>query len=146
MSNNTPLLQLLNDQLERLQALHELQTLELEVLEQRNAPALEELTERKGVLLSNIEHGDKEIAEHPNAEQLKAAKQQPELQEALLAIQTLLELVQEQNSVNGQVVRLTLGRIQTLKQNLQSLHGDTAMTYDEKGHTRSGLSGKGIKA
>lgn len=145
MSEQT-LLQLLDQQLERLQGLYDLQTLELEVLEQRNAPALEELTERKGLLLSGLEQTDQQIAKHPEAAQLRSPKPPAELQEKYLAIQNILQLVQEQNSVNGQVVRLTLGRIQTLKQNLQSMHGDSAMTYNEKGHTRSGLSSKGIKA
>lgn len=134
--------QLLNQQLERLQALYDLQTLEFDALEQRNAPALEELTERKGLLLSGIEETDLLLAEHPQANELT----QPDLEQQRQAIQALLEQVQEQNSVNGQVVRLTLGRIQTLKQNLRSMHGDSSMTYNEKGHTRSGLSGKGIKA
>lgn len=145
MSEQT-LLQLLDQQLERLQGLYDLQTLELEVLEQRNAPALEELTERKVLLLSGLEQTDQQIAKHPEAAQLRSPKPPAELQEKYLAIQNILQLVQEQNSVNGQVVRLTLGRIQTLKQNLQSMHGDSAMTYNEKGHTRSGLSSKGIKA
>ncbi len=144
--NDQTLLQLLDEQLERLKALHDVQTLELEVLEQRNAPALEELTERKGFLLSGLEHTDQQLAQHPEAAQLRSPELPPALQEKYLAIENLLQLVQEQNAVNGQVVRLTLGRIQTLKQNLQTMHGDSAMTYNEKGHTRSGLSGKGIKA
>lgn len=136
------LTQLLTQQLQQLQSLYDTQALELKALEQRDAPALEELTERKGQLLSAVEATDKRLAEHPQAQQLT----QPEFTETRQRIDQLLQQVQEQNQINGQVLRLTLGRIQTLKQNLQSMHGENSTTYNEKGHTRSGLSGKGIKA
>lgn len=134
--------QLLEQQRTHLQSLYDTQALELEALEQRDAPALEELTERKGELLSVIEEMDSVLAQHEQAHQLT----QPEFTEQRERIEHLLHQVHEQNQVNGQVLRLTLGRIQTLKQNLQSMHGENSMTYNEKGHTRSGLSGKGIKA
>ncbi|RUO43007.1 flagellar protein FlgN [Aliidiomarina taiwanensis] len=134
--------QLLDQQLAQLQSLYDTQALELQALEQRNAPTLEELTERKGSLLSAIEQTDNSLAQHPQAQQLS----QPEFLEKRERIEQLLQQVHEQNQVNGQVLRLTLGRIQTLKQSLQNMHGENSMTYNEKGHTRSGLSGKGIKA
>lgn len=133
---------LLSEQEDRLHHLLELLRLELETLEQRNAPALDELLERKIAVLTDLERADKALSAHPLVEQLKQAELQPRYEQ----IQQLLQQVQQQNDVNGQVVRLTLGRIQTLKQNLQSLHGEHGLTYNEKGRTHGGLSGRGIKA
>lgn len=134
---------LLAEQLERLQALHELQNSETKILEQRDAPALEEITAEKAKLLSALESADHNIAQHPERNALLDA---PECVALRDQIQHWLGKVQQQNDVNGQLVRLTLGRVQSLKQSLQSLHGENATTYDDKGQTRGGLSGKGIKA
>ena len=104
------LVSLLTHQHEQLTALQEIQALELQALEQRDAPALEQHSQRKGVLLSAIEATDKTIAQHPDREQLNA---NPEIAELRSAIESLLAVVRQQNEVNGQVIRLTLGRIHT---------------------------------
>lgn len=137
------LVSLLTHQHEQLTALQEIQALELQALEQRDAPALEQHSQRKGVLLSAIEATDKTIAQHPDREQLNA---NPEIAELRSAIESLLAVVRQQNEVNGQVIRLTLGRIHTLRSELQTLHGTAAGTYNEKGRTSSGLGEKSIKA
>ncbi|RTE86170.1 MULTISPECIES: flagella synthesis protein FlgN [Gammaproteobacteria] len=139
----TALIDLLQSQLERLQAIHQLQESEVKALEQRDAPALERITTEKTELLSALETTDKTLAEHPERAHLEES---PDLITLREKIAELLTQVQAQNEANGQLVRLTLGRIQNLKQQLQTVHGDNATTYDQKGNTRSGLSGKGIKA
>ena len=134
---------LLNEQLLRLQEIYELQQSEVALLEQRDAPALEQLTEDKVKLLSALEKADLEISKHPDRNNILNA---PEYDALRVEIERWLAKVQAQNEINGQLVRLTLGRIQSMKQTLQSMHGENATTYDEKGNTRGGLSGKGIKA
>lgn len=135
--------ELLEQQLQCLQELSTLQDDERAALEQRDAPALEQLTVRKTELLRQLELNDKAVAEHP---QRGVVATHPDLQKKRAEIQQALEHVQQQNEVNGQLVRLTLGRIQNLRQTLQAMHSDGNVTYNEKGRTRAGGSGKGIKA
>lgn len=130
-------------QLERLQAIYELQNTEVKALEQRDAPALERITSEKTELLSALENTDQQLSQHPEQENLTSS---PELDQLRAQITEWLEKVQTQNNINGQLVRLTIGRIQSMKQQIQSVHGDNATTYDQKGNTRGGISGKGIKA
>lgn len=133
--------QLLAQQITVLTQLIDLQDQEKTILEKRDAPQLEELTHQKTQYLNQLEKTDQTLARH--ADVASVSKQYPE---QLHTIQTLLARVQQQNEVNGQIVRLTLGRVQTLKHQLQSMKGESALTYNEKGKTQGGLSSRGIKA
>ncbi|RUO26405.1 hypothetical protein CWE09_06775 [Aliidiomarina minuta] len=135
--------ELLDQQADQLQQLIDLQAAEKEALIKRDAPVLDQITEDKEKILNTIQQVDKSIAEHP---QHDAINHQPELLEKRTAIQQLMDKCQLNNEVNGQVVRMTLGRIQDLKQTLQATQSGTTITYTDKGKTYSGPSGKSIKA
>lgn len=134
---------LLDQQIARLTQLVELQASEKKLLIQRDAPALESLTSEKEQLLDQIQTKDEEIAEHPQREIIST---HPQLRDKRKQIIKLMETCQTNNDVNGQIVRLTLGRIQSLKQSIQAAYTGTTVTYTNKGKTSTGPSGSSIKA
>lgn len=134
---------LLDQQIARLTQLVELQASEKKLLIQRDAPALESLTSEKEQLLDQIQTKDEEIAEHPQREIIST---HPQLRDKRKQIIKLMETCQTNNDVNGQIVRLTLGRIQNLKQSIQASYTGTTVTYTNKGKTSTGPSGSSIKA
>lgn len=134
---------LLDQQIARLTQLVELQASEKKLLIQRDAPALESLTSEKEQLLDQIQTKDEEIAEHPQREIIST---HPQLRDKRKQIIKLMETCQTNNDVNGQIVRLTLGRIQNLKQSIQAAYTGTTVTYTNKGKTSTGPSGSSIKA
>lgn len=134
---------LLDQQIARLTQLVELQASEKQLLIQRDAPALESLTSEKEQLLDQIQTKDEEIAEHPQREIIST---HPQLRDKRKKIIELMETCQTNNDVNGQIVRLTLGRIQNLKQSIQAAYTGTTVTYTNKGKTSTGPSGSSIKA
>ena len=134
---------LLDQQITQLEALVKLQTSEKELLIKRDAPALDLLTREKEILLDTIQKLDDKVAEHPQREIIST---HPELRDKRKAIIDLMNRCQSNNDVNGQLVRMTLGRIQQLKQTLQAAQTGTTITYTSKGKTSSGPSGSSIKA
>lgn len=134
---------LLDQQIARLTQLVELQASEKQLLIQRDAPALESLTSEKEQLLDQIQTKDEEIAEHPQREIIST---HPQLRDKRKQVIQLMETCQTNNDVNGQIVRLTLGRIQNLKQSIQAAYTGTTVTYTNKGKTSTGPSGSSIKA
>ena len=134
---------LLDQQTAALEALIKLQQSEKDLLVKRDAPALDELTRKKEQTLDKIQQLDETLAAHPQHHLVSA---HPELREKRKHIIELLEQCQSNNDVNGQMVRVTLGRIQQLKQTLQAAQTGTTLTYTSKGKTSSGPSGSSIKA
>ena len=134
---------LLDQQIMQLEALIALQASEKEHLVKRDAPALDALTQEKESHLEQIQKLDQTIAEHPQREIIST---HPALREQRRTIIELMDKCQSSNDVNGQLVRMTLGRIQQLKQTLQAAHTGTTVTYTNKGKTSSGPSGSSIKA
>lgn len=137
------LAELLEQQIAQLTQLMELQASEKKLLVQRAAPALETLTDQKEVLLDQIQTLDEQIAEHPQKEIIST---HPQLRDKRKQIIQLMESCQTNNEVNGQIVRMTLGRIQNLKQSIQAAYTGTTVTYTNKGKTSTGPSGSSIKA
>ncbi|RUO29876.1 hypothetical protein CWE12_07850 [Aliidiomarina sedimenti] len=134
---------LLEQQIAQLTQLVELQASEKQLLVQRAAPALETLTDQKEALLDQIQTLDEQIAEHPQKEIIST---HPQLRDKRKQIIQLMESCQTNNEVNGQIVRMTLGRIQNLKQSIQAAYTGTTVTYTNKGKTSTGPSGSSIKA
>lgn len=134
---------LLDQQITQLEALIKLQANEKEHLIKRDAPALDALTREKETLLEQIQKLDETIAEHPQREIIST---HPALREQRKKIIDLMNHCQSNNDMNGQLVRMTLGRIQQLKQTLQAAQTGTTITYTNKGKTSSGPSGSSIKA
>lgn len=139
----TLLADLLDQQATQLEALIALQATEKELLIKRDAPALDLLTARKEQLLDTIQTTDQALASHPQREIIST---HPTLRDKRQQVVNLMETCQSNNDVNGQLVRMTLGRIQQLKQTLQAAHTGTTVTYTNKGKTSSGPSGSSIKA
>lgn len=137
------LAELLDQQIAQLEALIKLQSSEKELLVKRDAPALDVLTQEKEQLLDTIQQLDEKLAEHPQKEIIST---HPALRDKRKTILELMQSCQNNNDVNGQLVRVTLGRIQQLKQTLQAAHTGTTITYTNKGKTSSGPSGSSIKA
>ncbi len=134
---------LLSQQITQLEQLIELQQREKELLVKRDAPALDVVTQQKEQVLDTIQRLDDALANHP---QQHLVSSHPELREQRKSILALMQTCQDNNEVNGQLVRVTLGRIQQLKQTLQAAHSGTTITYTSKGKTSSGPSGSSIKA
>ena len=134
---------ILDQQIAALETLIKLQQSEKDLLVKRDAPALDELTRDKEQILDSIQQLDDTLAAH---EQHHLVSSHPELREKRRQIIKLMEKCQSNNEVNGQLVRVTLGRIQQLKQTLQAAHTGNTVTYTSKGKTSSGPSGSSIKA
>lgn len=134
---------LLSQQTTQLEQLIELQQREKELLVKRDAPALDVVTQQKEQVLDAIQRLDDALSKHP---QQHLVSSHPELREQRKTILGLMQTCQNNNEVNGQLVRVTLGRIQQLKQTLQAAHSGTTITYTSKGKTSSGPSGSSIKA
>ncbi|MCC5880360.1 MAG: flagellar protein FlgN [Idiomarina sp.] len=134
---------LLDQQITQLEALITLQASEKELLIKRDAPALDVLTQDKEKLLDHIQTLDNQVADHPQREIIST---HPALRDKRKTIIDLMNRCQSNNDVNGQLVRMTLGRIQQLKQTLQAAQSGTTITYTNKGKTSSGPSGSSIKA
>ncbi len=134
---------ILADQVAQLRLLLELQAQEKDLLIKRDAPALDVLTQRKEHLLDSIQNLDQQLTEHSLRQNIST---DPELRQQQQVILDLLQQCQDNNEVNGQLVRTTLGRIHHLKQTIQAAHSGTAVTYTSKGKTSSGPSGSSIKA
>lgn len=135
--------ELMDQQADYLQQLIALQAEEKECLIKRDAPALEALTQHKETLLDQIQNTDRALAEHPEKDTIESL---PPLRQKRGAIQALMQTCQSNNDVNGQLVRMTLGRIHHLKQTMQAAKSGTAITYTSKGKTSTGASGNSIKA
>jgi flagella synthesis protein FlgN len=135
--------ELMDQQAAYLQQLIAVQAEEKELLIKRDAPALDELTRRKEALLDHIQSTDRALAEHPEKNTLETSET---LRQKRVTIQTLMQTCQSNNDVNGQLVRMTLGRIHHLKQTMQAAKSGTAITYTSKGKTSTGASGNSIKA
>lgn len=132
---------LLEQQLDYLQQLFELQEQELQHIQENNAPVLLELNEKKSSLLAQLEQQHTILQSEP----YMALFQSKPFAQKRHHIEHLLVQVQEQNELNGQVIRRSLGRIQTLKQELHRQKGEHTTTYTAKGYTASSSSSKGIK-
>lgn len=139
----TLLSELMDQQADYLQQLIAVQAEEKELLIKRDAPALDALTQRKEALLDQIQNTDRALAEHPEKNSIESF---PPLRQKRDAIQALMQTCQSNNDVNGQLVRMTLGRIHHLKQTMQAAKSGTAITYTSKGKTSTGASGNSIKA
>ena len=135
--------QLLNKQLEQLNALEQLLLEEKELLTQRDPEALNALTEQKRVLLEAIEGLDANLSKNP---QFLADKAQNLLDDALEQIRNTLHRCQELNVINGQVITHSQLAVERMKTSLLERHSRSSMTYNSKGKKHAGLSSLDIKA
>ncbi|XOV79353.1 MAG: flagellar export chaperone FlgN [Aestuariibacter sp.] len=132
----------LSGQIERLNALKDMLTQELELIVSRDADALLSLVEKKQELLDQI-----------NAdERLMTLLQQPaeQLSEADADIteraKSLLKDCQHQTNVNSIAVQKNQIRIEALRRILIESRNKESMTYDKAGRAQNSSLGGGVKA
>jgi len=128
-----PVNEILQDMADSLENLALLQQRELNAIVERQHADVNALTDAKEKELVHISELDQQLAQHPDNDQLK---DDPDLAEAVAAIEATLSDIQHQSQVNQRVVQSTLNSIDQLKQTiLQSARKDT-LTYNSKGKIR----------
>lgn len=132
---------LLHTQGEHLSQMQSILEEEFSLLEKHQALALPELTERKQLLLAEIESLDKQLAQLPELAQQLAA-----YPDEMTRIREKLDACQEQNDLNGRLLELSIVSNRRLASFLSQLRDRNSLTYDAKGNTRSGTRSFGIKA
>ncbi len=135
--------QLIAQQLQNLQQLEELLSVEKEVLKKHNPDALVEVTEQKNVLLQTIQEFDEQNSQIPLFKDEIASGNHSEV---LAEIEKILLRCKDMNHVNGQVIQQSSLAVERMKNSLLENHNRSSMTYDNKGKTSGGLSSLGIKA
>lgn len=130
---------LLNRQYSHLADMLALLQEEFSLIEQRQALSLPELAQRKQTLVGDIQSLDEQIASFDAA---AASQHQPQVKE----ITSLLQACQEQNDINGKLLELSITANRRLAGLLAQLRDRNSLTYDARGHTRSGTRSRSIKA
>ena len=135
--------QLIAQQLQNLQQLEELLSVEKEVLQKHNPDALVDITEQKNVLLQTIQEFDEKNSQTPLFKDEIASAVHNEV---LADIEATLVRCKDMNHVNGQIIQQSSLAVERMKNSLLENHNRSSMTYDKKGKTSGGLSSLGIKA
>ncbi|NQZ22252.1 MAG: flagellar protein FlgN [Colwellia sp.] len=135
--------QLIAQQLQSLQQLEELLSVEKEVLKKHNPDALVDITEQKNVLLQTIQEFDEKNSQVPLFKDEIASTVHNEV---LAEIEATLLRCKDMNHVNGQIIQQSSLAVERMKNSLLENHNRSSMTYDKKGKTSGGLSSLGIKA
>jgi len=135
--------QLVAQQLQNLQQLEALLSVEKDVLQKHDPDALVDVTEQKNLLLQTIQQLDEQNAQIPLfKDEIASGAHNPSLAE----IEATLLRCKDMNHVNGQVIQQSSLAVERMKNSLLENHNRSSMTYDNKGKTRGGLSSLGIKA
>ncbi|RUO65892.1 flagella synthesis protein FlgN [Pseudidiomarina planktonica] len=132
-SSTETLEQLLDKLRQNLQELAALQKQELAAVVEHKHQVVAQSTAAKQQHLHAIELIDAQLAKHPDVERLK---NEPELTEQMEGLKRQLAECQQQNEVNDQVVKITLSRIEQLRDTLIRAHHRDSVTYDDKGRIR----------
>lgn len=125
--------ELLTDLRTHMQELANLQQQELVAVTEHQHETLAQIIEQKQQQLAAIQACDQKLAQHPDASLLAEdetyAAQRTQLKQELTEIQA-------QNQVNEQLVKVTLSRIEQLRDLLIRTHKQDSVTYDGKGRIR----------
>lgn len=125
--------QLLDKLRQHLQELSALQQQELAAVVEHKHEVVAQSSAAKQQHLQAIETLDAQLARHPEVERLK---NEPELMKQMKGLKQQLADCQQQNQVNDQVVKVTLSRIEQLRDTLIRAHHRDSVTYDDKGRIR----------
>ena len=135
--------QLITQQLQNLQQLEELLSVEKEVLQKQDPEALTSVTERKSILLQKIQQLD----EHNAQNSLLKAEIDSGIHKIKIAeVEAILIRCKNKNHVNGQIIQQSSLAAERMKNSLLENHNRSSMTYNSKGKKSGGLSSLGIKA
>jgi len=134
---------LIAQQLQNLQQLEELLSIEKAVLQKHDPDALVGITEQKNALLQTIQQLDDQNAQIPLfRDEIKSGIHK----ETLAEIEATLLRCKEMNHINGHIIQQSSLAVERMKNSLLETHNRSSMTYDNKGKTSGGLSSLGIKA
>lgn len=113
------------------------------VLTIRDVDAINEMAQRKTLLLEQLVDNDQQIAAHPQRELLTSS---PKLSKQRQSLQEQLVLCQEINTINGRIIKASSDEIEQLAHQMNKLLAKNSMTYDKSGrsHTAS-RHGKSFK-
>jgi len=128
-----PISEILADLRDHMQTLASLQQQEVAAVTEHQHETLAKIISEKQTQLAAIQACDQKLAQHPDAALLaddpSYAEQRTQLKQELVEIQA-------QNQVNEQLVKVTLSRIEQLRDLLIRTHKQDAVTYDGKGRIR----------
>lgn len=116
-----------------VQELSALQEQELQAVIDHEHALVATLTDDKVTLLNQISELDSYLSNHPDLSRLR---DDPELANQVSELQVALDEVKRQSQVNEQVVKVTLSRIEQLRDTLIRTHRQDSVTYDGKGRIR----------
>ena len=135
---------LLNTQEQQLTLLLSLLEQEKVALEQDDTIALYAVAEQKEQALTLIASADEEIAASSDKEQLSS---DPQFAQQVTTIKDLLSQCQEQNALNGEIIKASNEKVRQLSAVIDQLQNQNASTYDKLGKKHSSQRmGKGFKA
>ena len=135
--------QLIAQQLQNLQQLEELLSVEKEVLQKQDPEALTSVTEQKNLLLQKIQQLD----EHNSQDPLFKTEIDSGIHKIQIAeVEASLIRCKNKNHVNGQIIQQSSLAAERMKNSLLENHNRSSMTYNSKGKKSGGLSSLGIKA
>ncbi|GGW63616.1 flagellar export chaperone FlgN [Alishewanella tabrizica] len=138
-----PLLTLLNQQQAQLNALLLLLQQELNVLSSRDIDVLDELTQQKAQLLSQITDIDVAISQQPD---LENHVKMDWFTSQVIALDSLLDACKSQTQVNQHVLEHSQLTLDRLKNELLASKGKSGLTYTNKGKPAVDNKGSGVKA
>lgn len=131
MTPTAPLTTLVEQQLERVQALQSVLEQEAGVIASRSSEDIEAIAKQKQSLINEIQRNDAQISRHPERDLLNHDET---LSEHVNAIQATLSACKQQNETNGialQRVSLSIHRLRNL---FQESGGKSELTYNQDGN------------
>jgi flagella synthesis protein FlgN len=135
--------QLIAQQLQNLQQLEELLSVEKEVLQKQDPEALTSVTEQKNSLLQKIQQLDEQNSQDPL---FKTEIESGIHTNKIAEVEAILIRCKNKNHVNGQIIQQSSLAAERMKNSLLENHNRSSMTYNSKGKKSGGLSSLGIKA
>ena len=133
--------------LQQKQYVDNLQTIleeEKRCLAEKDFAAFSNILSDKQKILQNISALDKELTTEKN---LLEIKENNELSEIKVSLQTQLQSCQKLNAINGRLITLSMKSNKHFLQLMTQATGKNSITYDQKGSLNGGkLLGKNIQA
>ncbi|WP_158538129.1 MULTISPECIES: flagellar protein FlgN [Corallincola] len=133
MENQDPIKQLLDHQVQQLEALQRLLKEELEALKHRDIEKINDISQQKTHHLTALQQADAQLAP------LLASKENANHNEARQQIELMLETCKQLNEINGQALKMSMAGLARLQSMLAGVRNEKAgVTYDQTGQAKSG--------
>ncbi|WBA08106.1 flagella synthesis protein FlgN [Salinivibrio kushneri] len=131
MTPTAPLTTLVEQQLERVQALQSVLEQEAGVIASRSSEKIEAIAKQKQALINEIQRNDAQISRHPERDLLNHDET---LSEHVSAIQSTLSACKQQNETNGVALQRASLSIHRLRNLFQESGGKSELTYNQDGN------------